>query len=194
MKATLFFLAIIAFLYSGSIEETMLPYIKTDEATVSSMLPPQYGYLKETIKKVNSDKEPQYTILYFFSHSVPELSFSNHLIEIAKFNSDHETKLRTMQSLIGVDMSLKSYLLKAREQLKKLSDHTKEIELIDIRMSPEVFEENNITSVPAIALAKCPALAHPSSCSIIAIAKGDISLEYFFKLLEDDNALPKELE
>jgi hypothetical protein len=116
------------------------------------------------------------------------------LIEVAKFNADHEIKLRTIQSLIGVDMALKSYLLKTREQLKKLSDYSKETELIDIRLSPEVFEENNITSVPAIALAKCPASAHPSSCSIVAIAKGDISLEYFFKLLEDSNALPKELE
>ncbi len=193
MKIYFFIALMVTFVNAKSIEETMLPYMQFNQSRAESLLPSKYSYLKEVIRETAKDKEPRYTILYFFSNSVPKISFSNHLLEIAKFNREHETQLEASQSLIGVNLSLKSYILGVRKHLRGLNDFSEEISLVDIRLSPEMFEKYSIISVPAIALAKCPASAHPSNCSIVSIARGDISLEYFFSLLDESNLLPEEL-
>ena len=192
----LFFLVVLALSFANakSIEESMLPYMQFNQSRAEALLPSKYDYLKETFKEANADKEPRYTILYFFSNSVPKISFANHLVEVAKYNREHEISLEASQSLIGVNPSLKAYILGFRKHLKGLNDYDEELNLVDIRMSPEVFEKYEINSVPAIALAKCPASAHPSRCSIVSIARGDISLEYFFSLMDENNILPEELK
>ncbi|HIE59716.1 MAG TPA: hypothetical protein EYP82_07295 [Hydrogenothermaceae bacterium] len=193
MRLQLLIVLVITFSNAKSIEESMLPYMQFNQSSAEALLPGKYNYLKESIKKAGADKEPRYAILYFFSNSVPKISFSNHLVEVAKFNREHEISLKSTQSMIGINHSLKAYILGVRKHLKGLNEYDEEIDLIDIRLSPEVFERFDIISVPAIALAKCPASAHPSKCSIVSIARGDISLEYFFSLLDENNILPKEL-
>jgi len=194
MRLYLFITLLATFVNAKSIEETMLPYMQFNQNRAEALLPSKYGYLKEAIREAKENKEPAYTILYFFSNSVPKLSFSNHLVEVAKFNREHEVQLGASQSLIGINPSLKSYILGFRKYLKGLNDFSEEIDLVDIRLSPEVFEKFAINSVPAIALAQCPASSHPSSCTIISIARGDISLEYFFALMDENDILPEELK
>lgn len=174
--------------------KTMSVYSGSKTKISTNVLPQTYSELKEVLDEREKEEHSSYAILYFFSNSVSTGSYSSFLQDLAKHNLSHKIKFSTSQCLIGINNSLKSYLLDTREKLGKSDVKKEAIDLINIRMTPEIFENYNITSVPAMALAKCPQSKHPSKCTLLSIAKGDVSLGYFFEKLTQNNLYPKELK
>jgi len=180
-------------LFASGLKKNMMPFMKFDMDAAISLLPKEYNALKEAALNTQKKSSVKYTILYFFSDSVPASSFGGLLIEIAKYNRSHKNALGATQALIGMNPSLQTYLLNVKKYLKGLNDSTEEEALIDIRMAPNTFTKYHINVVPALALARCDNNAHPSKCEIISLVKGDVSLSYFFRLLKENSILPEEL-
>ena len=181
-------------IFSASIQKTMLPYMQYNPKATAAMLPSQYRFLKKAAEEIyDENRHKTYTILYFFSTSVPPLSYANYLAEVARFNREHAVQIDTTQALIGIDGRLKPYLAKTFGYLNGF-ENSHEKALVDIRLAPEVFEHLQIKVVPAIALAICRPHAHPSDCKVIALVRGEVSLKRFFELLDEKNLLPVELK
>lgn len=180
--------------------KTMTKYSGHQTQLKSDALPIPKGHteikkvLKEHEQEKRQKKQSEYALLYFFSESVSTSSFSSFLNQAAKYNQTHSTTFSSSQCLIGINGKLKNYIIDTREKLESSSLKKEAISLIDIRMTPEMFENYNITTVPAIALAKCPQSKHPSECTLLSVARGDVTLEYFLEKLKENNLYPQELE
>jgi hypothetical protein len=174
------------------LEEEMLPYSKFNKEQAMSFLPATFKDLRAELDKPL--KEEEYTLLYFFSTSVPESSFSKRLSEIAEFNYLYQKNVMSTQCIVGISQTLKQYLSKVQKNASGLRHEKKILDLINIRMTPEVFEKLKLEYAPALALAKCIPGQHPSECKILSLARGDISLAYFFEQLRDANLLPEGLK
>jgi hypothetical protein len=175
-----------------SLLRQMMIYTQPNEQMRLDMLSGEFGELREAISAQR--KEPQYTILYFFSASIPEGVFVKRIEEIALFNQNRKHKLLSSQSLIGMTGDLKKYLLKAQERAKRSGLDQEMLVLVDIRMSPEVFENLEIKEVPVMALSKCVEGQHPSECEVLSLIRGNVTLGRFFELLKEKKLLPEELQ
>jgi hypothetical protein len=180
-------------LFANGLEKNIMPYMKFNMDAAVSLLPKEYNVLKKAAHNSKKKSSEKYTILYFFSNSVPTSSFGDLLIEIAKYNRSHKKSIGATQALIGMNPALQTYLLNVKKYLKGLNDSKEEESLIDIRMAPNTFTKYHINVVPALALARCNSNAHPSKCEIVSLVKGDVSLSYFFRLLKENNLLLGEL-
>jgi hypothetical protein len=174
------------------IEKEMLPYAQFDKKQAISLLPKSFNKLREKLNTPN--KEEVFTILYFFSASVPESSFSKRLSELAEYNYLFEKNINATECLVGINSTLKTYLSKVQKNIHGLRREKEILNLINIRMTPEVYENLKLKNVPALALAQCVKGEHPSKCKILSLARGDISLNYFFDQLKDANLFPEGLK
>lgn len=161
-----------------------------------SMLPSQYNFLKNVTSAQKAQK-PVYTILYLYSNSVPTVDFANMLYGVYFYNKTHQYKLQTIQTSIGINNNQYKYLT----NLKTLIYRSQNAEvrnslmgMIDITISPEVFERLSVKKAPVLALARCMPKAHPSKCQILYIAHGSIGVVMFMNKLKEKKLLPKDLK
>lgn len=161
-----------------------------------SVLPKEYAFLKNVVSNHKAQK-PIYTILYLYSNSVPSVDFANILYGVYVFNKTHNYKLQTIQATIGINNNQNIYLNNLRQIIfKSQSDEVRNslMGMVDITISPEVFERLGAKKVPIIALAKCMPKAHPSKCQILYFAHGNIGVGMFMNKLKDKKILPIELQ
>lgn len=192
MRYLLLLLPLFIVAQDNNLLQQMMAYSQPKEQMRLDALPLEYDVLREAISA--EPKEPQFTLLYFFSASIPEGVFVKRIEEIAQFNQGREVKLYSSQSLIGMTDDLKGYVLKSQERAKRSGLNREMLNLVDIRMAPEVFERLKIKEVPVMALSRCIYGQHPSECEVLSLVRGNVSLGQFFELLNEKNLLPEELQ
>lgn len=129
--------------------------------------------MQQLRQEVQAQKYRRY-LLYFTSASIPATDFINTML--SHVEEDNLTIQPIMRGIASHDYLQSIYAATRRYtpmRQKELRKHAN-----PIRIAPKLFDDLNVSSVPAFALARCPK-ARMSACEIYAIGRGSISYQGF---------------
>jgi len=150
-------------------------------------LPKEYSYLPDLIKKINSS-QPILTINFLTSSSVPlssHISFSNYSRKLKK-----EFNVQTKMCMIGIESNdFSEFISSLMQKLNDSGDNE-----LGIDFCPQIFEDMNLTRVPAYVISVCPdSYTHPEECDKKYIIRGDVSLKFALEKLSESNEYFKDM-
>ncbi|PCI30936.1 MAG: hypothetical protein COB67_00330 [SAR324 cluster bacterium] len=143
----------------------------------------QVQSFKNKIKEGHQDKQAYF--FYFLSSSLPKKYLIGHARSMKKI-MDVDTKVHSVQFIRGIDGGFGEYLSSFRELDIQILRNIQGI--VNIRPNEKLFEELNITKIPAIVYAECSSnFFH--DCDYKYITRGVTTMDETLKLMEDDNDL-----
>jgi len=154
---------------------------KEEFAKVSS----EINQIKQTIRlKSNQNKIFLFVLI---SSTVPVDYLKNILIDVGVLQ-DKNISIETKQFTRGLSSQTFNYFNKLKEAAENLPEKQKNmiVKNFKFKLNPDLFDELNVTKVPALILAECnstPILNE--DCNLKYMIRGDASLPYFFEKIKD---------
>lgn len=159
----------------------------SNSKSVDKLMPKEYIFLPTLIKKI-SDSKPELFFTYLTSSSVP---ISSHLSFSSQSNILNKS-FRVSAEICMIGIESDGFEKFVTSVVGKLSENG--VESKGIGFCPELFEDLNITRVPAFVVSVCPnSYTHIEECEPRYILHGDVTLKFALEKLSDENEYFKEM-